>query len=223
MSPSLRRILPVFLLVAIVAAPTLEGVESPRRTRTLVLAGGCFWGVESVFRHVRGVTAVVSGYAVPGIVESGPVESGHVEAVRLTYDPARISYRQLLAIFFTVVHDPTEGDRQGPDVGPQYRSVLFVAGGREDSVARAYVDALRGRAGRARPITTAVATLGSFVPAEAYHQDYAARHPDDPYIVTYDEPKLVALRHRFPALFRERAGSVERRGLTPSGGRPARR
>jgi peptide-methionine (S)-S-oxide reductase len=209
---------PVLLLTAMAVVPAPHAPPRPRATATVILAGGCFWGVESVFRHVRGVVAAVSGYAVPGTIEWGPRETDHVEAVRITYDPARLSYREILAIFFSVAHDPTEGDRQGPDVGAEYRSVLFVAGARESRMARAWVDSLAAARVYPRSITTAIATVGSFIPAEAFHQDYAARHPDDPYIVANDVPKVAALRREFPTLFRDRPAAV-----TPRAGRGARR
>lgn len=178
------------------------GAQAPPHRATVVLAGGCFWGVESVFRHVRGVESVVSGFAVP----AAGGDTNTAEAVRLTYDPARLTYRQILTLFFSVVHDPTEGNRQGPDVGEEYRSVLFVGGARERTLAHAYVDSLAAAHVFPKPITTQVAALAAFHPAEAFHQDYAAKHPDDPYIVVNDRPKVAALRRKFPKLFQARAG-----------------
>lgn len=162
-----------------------------------VLAGGCYWGVESVFRHVRGVTSAVSGFATP--VSGGD----HAESVRITYDPALLSYHQILEIFFSVVHDPTQRNRQGPDVGPEYRSIVFVNGQAERRMVRAYIDSLAQARTYPRPIVTEVDSPAAFTPVDDTQQDYAAKHPDEPYIVTYDAPKLRALRRAFPALYRE--------------------
>lgn len=197
------------MLALVLVATTGVGGASPLAAQgtpgraTVVLAGGCFWGVESVFRHVRGVESVVSGFAVPS---AGTGDTNAAEAVRLTYDPGRLTYRQILTLFFSVVHDPTEGDRQGPDVGAEYRSVLFVGGARERALARAYVDSLAASHAYSKPITTQVTALAAFHPAEEFHQDYAAKHPDDPYIVVNDRPKVAALRKKFPALFKARPG-----------------
>lgn len=161
------------------------------------LAGGCFWGVEAVFEHVRGVQSVTSGFARYG-------DPGSVEAVRVVYDPSRISYRQLLEVFFAVAHDPTTRDRQGPDIGPEYRAVVFFHAPVEHEAATAYVTEL-GNAGRFKqPIVTEIRQLSSFSVAEAFHQDYGARHPDDPYILRNDAPKLAHLREGFPLLYQER-------------------
>jgi peptide-methionine (S)-S-oxide reductase len=164
-----------------------------------VLAGGCYWGVESVFRHVRGVRSATSGYALPA---SGRLLVQRVEAVRVVYDPSQISYQQILEVFFSVVHDPTELDRQGPDVGPEYRSMVFAEGDRDRQVVRAYIDSLSAAHVFPRPIVTEVAALRGFQVVEESQQDYAARHPTDPYIVANDAPKLDALRRRFPQLYR---------------------
>jgi peptide-methionine (S)-S-oxide reductase len=177
-----------------------QGARAPAAA-VVVLAGGCYWGVESVFRHVRGVETAVSGFAEPADTDAASAEPA--EAVRITYDPARISLRQLLAVFFLVAHDPTQLDRQGPDVGPEYRSIVFVAGERGRGAARAIMDSLRAAHAFPRPIVTQIAALRSFQPAEASQQDYAARHPTDPYIVINDVPKLAALRRRFSQLYRD--------------------
>jgi peptide-methionine (S)-S-oxide reductase len=166
-----------------------------------VLAGGCYWGVESVFRHVRGVRSATSGYAIP-VPAAGAGPARKVEAVRLVYDPSQISYRHLLDVFFSVVHDPTQLDRQGPDVGAEYRSMVFVASDRQRSVVRAYIDSLSAARVFPQPIVTEIAALGSFQPVDDSQQNYAARHPTDPYIVVNDGPKLEALRQRFPRLYR---------------------
>ncbi len=171
--------------------------------QTAVFAGGCFWGVEAVFRHTKGVRRAVSGYA------GGPADladyaavsagtSGHAESVQVTFDPAQISYGQLLRIFFSVAHDPTELDRQGPDVGSQYRSVIFTTGDEQRRVAQAYVAQLQRTKAFARPIVTQIVALPAFYRAEDDHQDYVARHPNQPYVAINDLPKVAALRTIYP-------------------------
>jgi peptide-methionine (S)-S-oxide reductase len=177
--------------------------------QTAVLAGGCFWGVEGVFERVRGVTRVVSGYtggqaetARYGQVTSG--RTGHAESVRIVYDPARISYGQLLKVFFSVAHDPTELNRQGPDTGTQYRSAIFYANEEQKRVADNYVSQLQKARVFPRPIVTQVVPLKGFYDAEAYHQDYLDHHPNQPYIVINDLPKIADLKRRFPSLYVDR-------------------
>jgi peptide-methionine (S)-S-oxide reductase len=172
-----------------------------------VFAGGCFWGVEAVFEHVKGVRDVRSGYSggaasTAHYEQVGSGDTGHAEAVQVTFDPTRVSYGQLLKVFFSVAHDPTQLNRQGPDRGPQYRSAIFYATPEQARVAKAYI-AQMGAAktfGRA-PIVTQVVPLRAFYPAEAYHQDFARLNPTHPYIVFHDAPKVVRLRERFPALY----------------------
>ena len=191
----------LFMLAALPAPIAQAQSGSGGQSRAeVVLAGGCYWGVEAVFRHVRGVFSATSGFATAA-QESGDRRPA-VEAVHLVYDPAKISYRQLLEIFFTVAHDPTQVDRQGPDVGPQYRSVVFVENTDQRGTVRGYLDSLRAARVFPRPIATEVATLVRFQVADNSHQNYAARHPDDPYIVINDRPKIEALRRRFPELYR---------------------
>jgi peptide-methionine (S)-S-oxide reductase len=178
-------------------------------THTAVLAGGCFWGTEAVFEHVKGVKDVVSGFAggTSSTADYGSVSSGktrHAEAVRIVYDPSQVSYGQLLKIFFSAAHDPTQLNRQGPDVGPQYRSAIFVADAEEQKVVEAYIDQLAQAKVYRKPIVTEVAPLQTFHVAEAYHQDYAARHPDQPYIVVNDAPKIAKLKRDLPQLYRDR-------------------
>ena len=174
--------------------------------QTAVFAGGCFWGVEAVFEHVKGVTKVVSGYS-GGSAETANYKqvssggSGHAESVRITFDPSRVSYGQLLKVFFSVAHDPTELDRQGPDTGTQYRSAVFYADAEQKRVIESYIDQLRAARAFSRPIVTQVTPLKAFYPAEDYHQDYLAHHPTQPYIVEYDLPKITALQRQFPALY----------------------
>lgn len=177
-------------------------------TATAVLAGGCFWGVEGVFEHVKGVKRVVSGYsggeagtARYDRVSSG--DTGHAEAVRIDYDPARISYGQLLKVFFSVAHDPTQRDRQGPDVGRQYRSAIFYATPEQRRVAEHYLSQLQKADAFPRPLATELVPLRAFYDAEAYHQDYLVRHPTQPYIVIHDLPKLAELKRRFPTLYED--------------------
>jgi peptide-methionine (S)-S-oxide reductase len=177
--------------------------------QTAVIAGGCFWGIEAVFEHVRGVTLSMSGYAGGDAstanyeaVSSG--RSGHAEAVQVTFDASELTYGQVLHIFFSVAHDPTELNRQGPDVGPQYRSAIFFASADQERVARAYIQQLNGTGAFRRKIVTEIVRLARFFPAEDDHQDYAARHPDDPYIRINDAPKVVALARTFPQLYVKR-------------------
>ena len=175
---------------------------------TAVLAGGCFWGVEGVFENVAGVRSVTAGYAGGNASGAnyqtvGGGRSGHAESVRIVYDPRVVSYGQLLHIFFSVVHDPTQRDRQGPDHGPQYRSAIFPQDAEQRRVAEAYVAQL-GRSGRfGRPIVTRIES-GEFWPAEDYHQNYMRRNPSSPYIVAHDAPKLRDLRSTFPRLLASR-------------------
>jgi peptide-methionine (S)-S-oxide reductase len=176
------------------------------KTETAVFAGGCFWGVDAVFRHVRGVTGVVSGYAGGGAATArydlvSTSTTGHAESVEVTFDPARVSYDELLRVFFTVAHDPTERDRQGPDVGSQYRSVVFYHTTEQHAAAVAMIAALERERTYPRPIMTEVVPLARFYPAEAYHQDYLAHHTTSPYIVYNDLPKLKRLEERFPKLY----------------------
>ena len=175
-------------------------------TETAVLAGGCFWGVEAVFEHVKGVVDVVSGYA-GGTADTAQYEkvssgrTGHAEAVRITYDPSQVTYGQLLKVFFSVAHNPTELNRQGPDTGPQYRSAIFVSNDEQKRVAQSYIAQLNAAKAFARPIVTQVAPLEAFYAAEAYHQDYAARHPGNPYIVMHDWPKVENLQRQLPDIY----------------------
>ncbi|HUW29280.1 MAG TPA: peptide-methionine (S)-S-oxide reductase MsrA [Sulfuriferula sp.] len=174
--------------------------------QTAVLAGGCFWGVEGVFEHVKGVTRVVSGYS-DGAAETGTYpqvstgRTGHAESVQIFYDPARISYGQLLKVFFAVAHDPTELNRQGPDTGTQYRSVIFYANPDQKRVADDYIAQLQKAHVYPRPIVTQVVPLKAFYNAEAYHQHYLDRHPNQPYIVINDLPKIANLKREYPSLY----------------------
>ena len=186
--------------------PTLDApLAKDKGEQAAVLAGGCFWGVEAVFENVKGVTDVRSGYSggSPADAQYGKVgtgETGHSESVKITYDPSQVTYGQLLKVFFAVAHDPTELNRQGPDTGTQYRSSIFYANGEQKRIAQGYVDQLNGAKVFSEPVVTEVAALKTFTEAEAYHQDYLVRHPDEPYIVINDMPKVENLRKQLPEL-----------------------
>jgi len=187
-------------------APDFDPSSAAKSPQTAVFAGGCFWGVEAVFRHVKGVSSAVSGYAGGSVkdpsyemVSSGM--TGHAESVQVTYDPSVVSYGQLLRVFFSVAHDPTELNRQGPDVGTQYRSAVFFVDADQQKVAQAYVKQLEAVKAFGQPIVTQIAPLATFYPAESYHQNYLALHPNQPYIVYNDLPKLDALKREFPAIY----------------------
>ncbi|MFT3849880.1 MAG: peptide-methionine (S)-S-oxide reductase MsrA [Propionivibrio sp.] len=195
------------------AASTLPDVkvDSPisatGELQTAVFAGGCFWGVDAVFRHVKGVDEVESGYAGGNAataqyekVSSG--NTGHAEAVRVKFNPAEVSYQQLLRVFFTVAHDPTQLNRQGPDIGSQYRSAIFFSDVDQQKAAQNHIQQLAESHTFPRPIVTQLVPLQTFYPAEQYHQNYLALHPDQPYIVYNDLPKLEHLKRQFPALYR---------------------
>ena len=222
MSISLLRILAILIIsttmacsaanatTVIIPDPVLDTpLATTKGEQTAVLAGGCFWGIEAVFEHVKGVTGVTSGYS-GGAAKTADYETvsegetGHAESVRITYDPSQITYGQLLKIFFAVAHDPTELNRQGPDTGTQYRSAIFYSNEEQKRIALAYINQLNQAKVFERPIVTQVAALDSFYQAEAYHQDYAARHPNDSYIVVNDLPKVANLRQQFPNLYMAR-------------------
>jgi peptide-methionine (S)-S-oxide reductase len=175
--------------------------------QTAVFAGGCFWGVDAVFRHVRGVAEVESGYAGGTALTANyeNVSTGrttHAESVRIVFNPAIVSYDKLLDIFFSVVHDPTQLNRQGPDVGMQYRSVIFFTSMKQEAQAKNFIKRLSAAHTFSSPIVTQVVALKQFYPAEKHHQNYLASHLDQPYIITNDLPKLEQLRKRFPSLYR---------------------
>ncbi len=195
---------PVVLPDARLDAPLAAGKD-----QVAVFAGGCFWGVEAVFEHVKGVKTAVSGYSGGSAMTAryaliGTGKTGHAEAVRVVYDPGVVSYGQLLKVYFSVAHDPTQLNRQAPDVGPQYRSEIFAASPEQQKLARAYIAQLTAARSFGGPIVTRVSPLKAFYPAEAYHQDYLRLHPDEPYIVYNDAPKLVHLKQLFPQLYKGR-------------------
>jgi len=197
----------------VVPAPTQDIAPGAPGLQTTVFAGGCFWGIQGVFQHVKGVTQAVSGYAGgtvanPDYEQVSSGDTGHAESVRVTFDPSQITYGQLLHIFFSVALDPTEVNRQGPDWGTQYRSDLFVANPEQERVARAYIAQLDAAHVYKAPIATRVDPGQSFYPAEAYHQDYLELHPDQPYIFINDLPKVHALQRLFPQYWRGKPVTV---------------
>ncbi|MET0330376.1 MAG: peptide-methionine (S)-S-oxide reductase MsrA [Dyella sp.] len=207
-------VLAAFLATAaVLAAPQASGpvpasaASAAAGQQIAVLAGGCFWGMESVFEHVKGVRQVQSGYAGGAAstahydqVSDG--DTGHAESVRIVYDPAQVSYADLLKIYFAVAHDPTEKDRQGPDVGTQYRSEIFYLNAQQKQIASQTIAQLNASKVFSKPIVTEVAPLPAFYPAEAYHQDYAERHPNNLYIVINDAPKVAQLKSMYPQFYR---------------------
>jgi peptide-methionine (S)-S-oxide reductase len=224
MYSSLTRILAIFLIGvtfacnAATAADSAVAIPDPaldarlaatRGEQTALLAGGCFWGLQAVFQHVKGVTNVTAGYS-GGSARTAHYETissgrtAHAETVRIVYDPSQISYGQLLKIFFSVAHDPTQLNRQGPDTGTQYRSAIFYTNEEQKRIAAAYIAQLNHAQVFERPIVTQLAALTAFYKAEDHHQDYAIHHPDDPYIVINDLPKVANLRKQFPELYIER-------------------
>ncbi|HEX5074697.1 MAG TPA: peptide-methionine (S)-S-oxide reductase MsrA [Gemmatimonadaceae bacterium] len=194
---------------------TVTSLPAAPGLQTIVLAGGCFWGIEAVFEHVKGVTDAVSGYA-GGTKEQADYETvstgttGHAESVKVTFDPTKVSLEKLLQVFFSVATDPTQLNRQGPDVGPQYRSAIFFADEDQARVARAYIDQLTKAKVYSRPIVTQVVKLQGFYPAEEYHQNFAERNPTYPYIVYNDAPKVANLKKQFPDLYRQETAVAAR-------------
>jgi peptide-methionine (S)-S-oxide reductase len=195
-----------------IPAPTSDVALVPTAGRqTAVFAGGCFWGTQSVFERVRGVVATTAGYA-GGSASTATYDqvssetTGHAESVKIVYDPSKITYGKLLQIFFSVVHDPTQLNRQGPDVGTSYRSVIFYSNEEQRKISTAYIAQLDAAKVFAKPIVTQVTPLKGFYDAEAYHQDYALHNPGNPYIQVCDRPKIEALKEQFPELFQEYKG-----------------
>ncbi|MFT3666758.1 peptide-methionine (S)-S-oxide reductase MsrA [Piscinibacter sp.] len=200
---------------AVKIPPPAQDLPPGMGMQKAVFAGGCFWGVQGVFQHVKGVRRAVSGYsggsaanAAYELVSGGG--TGHAEAVEVSYDPAQVSYGTLLQIFFSVAHDPTQLDRQGPDVGPQYRSAIFPSGPAQAKVAQAYIAQLDAARLFGRPIATRIENASGFFPAEVYHQDFMTEHPQHPYIVVNDLPKVKQLERLFPERFRAEPVLVKR-------------
>jgi peptide-methionine (S)-S-oxide reductase len=192
----------------VIPAPALDNPKAAGPPQTAVLAGGCFWGVHGVYQHVRGTRQVLSGYsggtkATADYETVSRGESGHAESVEVRFDPKELSYGEILQIFFSVGHDPTQLNRQGPDVGTQYRSAIFYADESQKRIAEAYIAQLDRAKVFRRPIVTRMERLTAFYPAEAYHQDFLLKNPNYPYIVVNDLPKLANLNRVFPARYRE--------------------
>ncbi len=207
----LRWIAPIIicglLASGVALGQTAPSAASSKGEQTTVFSGGCFWGVDAVFKHVKGVSKVVSGYAggtVPNptyeMVSTGT--TGYAESAEVTYDPSKVSYDQLLKVFFYVAHDPTEVNRQGPDEGTQYRSMIFYTTEDQHRAAQAYIAKLDQEKAFPKPIATQVAPLAHFYPAEEYHQNFLERNPDNPYIVYNDMPKLEHLQSQCPDLYK---------------------
>ena len=194
----------------IAADPTPSKSPAPANAakgkQTAVFAGGCFWGVEAVFEHVKGVQDVTSGYSGGAAKTAnydavGGGDTGHAEAVEITFDPSQVSYEQLLKVFFLVAHDPTELNRQGPDTGTQYRSAIFYISDEQKRLAENYIAEMKNAKVFDRPVVTEINALAAYYKAEDYHQDYLAQHPNQPYIVINDRPKVENLRRQFPELY----------------------
>lgn len=222
MSSYLSRILALFLLGTMMACgtatanavnipdPALDApLAATKGEQTVVLAGGCFWGIQAVFEHVKGVKHVTAGYS-GGRAETAHYEmvsegdTGHAESVQIIYDPSQVTFGQLLKVFFSVAHDPTALNRQGPDTGTQYRSAIFFANEEQKRIAEAYISQLNQAKVFRRTIVTEVTAFKAFYQAEDYHQDYATKHPNDPYISTNDLPKVANLHQHLPDLYVER-------------------
>ncbi|HEV8238142.1 MAG TPA: peptide-methionine (S)-S-oxide reductase MsrA [Thermoanaerobaculia bacterium] len=200
----------------VIPAPAVDAPVAPaKHTEVAVLAGGCFWGMQGMFEHVDGVTKVVAGYsggdkATATYDQVTTERTGHAEAVEITFDPAKVSYGQLLRLYFSVAHDPTELDRQGPDSGSSYRSQIFFASPAQERVARAYITQLGKAAIFDDPIVTKVEPLKAFYAAEGYHQDFLIHNPTHPYIVRNDLPKVAALKRLYPQMYRDQPVTVTR-------------
>ena len=200
--------LAVAATVSTAAARTAREVPLAKNEQTIILAGGCFWGVQSVYEHTKGVTNAVSGYAggwadAPSYDQVSSGRTGHAESVRVTFDTTQVSLEQILRIFFSVAHNPTELNRQGPDMGTQYRSMIIYTSDDQKRQAKAYIDQLAKSHAYAQPIVTEVVPYKTFFTAEAYHQHYAEKHPTEPYIAMYDLPKVANLKKQFPTLYRD--------------------
>lgn len=205
--PSATAVAAAAATAAAIPDPAIdEKLAAKPGQETLVLAGGCFWGVQTVFKHVKGVTRSTAGYSGGALknpdyetVSSG--STGHAESVEIVYDPSVITLGQLLKVFFSVVHDPTQLNRQGPDTGTQYRSAIFFNSPEQERIVKAYIEQLTQAKIYSRPIVTQIVALDRFYPGESYHQDYAERHPENPYIQICDIPKMNNLREQFPGLY----------------------
>jgi len=209
----MRSAMGAVLATGLIAASRPQ-LRAPAKTETIVFAGGCFWGVQSVFQHTKGVVSATSGYAggtvaKPSYEDVSSGQTGHAESVKVVFDPSQVSYEQLLKVFFSVVHDPTQLNRQGPDVGTQYRSAVFYTTDEQKQATEAYIAQLTSSHTYKQPIVTQVAKLKDFYRAEAYHQNYAELHPDQPYIAINDAPKVDHLKKAFPPLYTDKLASHE--------------
>jgi peptide-methionine (S)-S-oxide reductase len=198
----------LFISFIYIPAPAAD-MPADGKSQTIVRAGGCFWGIQAVFQHVKGVTEALSGYAggeaaTAHYEDVGTGTTGHAESVQVTYNASQVTLEEILKVFFAVAHDPTELNRQGPDTGPQYRSAIFFATPEQQKIAAAYIAQLEQTKAFSAPIVTTVEPLKKFYPAEDYHQDYASTHPYSPYIVRNDLPKVEALKKKFPDLYVEK-------------------
>jgi peptide-methionine (S)-S-oxide reductase len=196
-----------------IPAPVVDDKRAAGGLQTAVIAGGCFWGVQGVYQHLNGVRKVLSGYSGGAKADAdyqtvGGGNSGHAESVQIVYDPAKVTYGQILQVFFSVAHDPTQLDRQGPDTGPQYRSAIFYANAGQQKIARAYIAQLNAAKVYPAAIVTRLDPLKGFYAAEAYHQDFLVNHPAHPYIVVNDLPKVRNFERLFPAMYGARAVTV---------------
>jgi len=194
-------------------APAVDNPRTAGPVQTAVLAGGCFWGVQAVYQYTKGVKQVLSGYSggeksTAEYEKVGTGSTGHAESVQIVFDPREISYGDILRIYFSVAHDPTELNRQGPDIGTQYRSAIFYADASQRRIAEAYIAQLQKARAFRRPIVTRVDPLKGFYPAEAYHQDFLVKHPYHPYIVFNDLPKIANLKKVFPERYRDKPVTV---------------
>jgi len=201
-----------------IPAPAVDEPASSAKSETAILAGGCFWGVQGVFQHVEGVTRAVSGYAggEASTAQYEKVSGGstrHAEVVRVTYDPRKVTFGKLMQIYFSVAHDPTELNRQGPDIGTQYRSTVFVTDDEQARLVQAYIEQLDGSKSFGRKIATTIERGRAFYPAEDYHQDYLTLHPRQPYIVIHDLPKIENLKRLFPDSYRTEPMLVSKTGI----------
>ena len=203
---SIHNFLFIFALSLMMSLSGLSSANASATEQTAVFAGGCFWGVDAVFKHVKGVSEVLSGYA-DGAAATAHYEqvsngdTGHAESVRVSFNPAQVSYQQLLQIFMHVAHDPTQLNRQGPDTGSQYRSAIFYNNPEQQKLAQSYINELNANHAFSKPIVTQVTPLKTFYSAEDYHQNYLVRHPFDSYILANDKPKLEQLHSKYPALY----------------------
>jgi len=204
----MRRTFLLAGMLATFAAGSASAGTAAKSDETIIFAGGCFWGIQSVFEHTKGVTSAVSGYSggwadKPSYEQVSSGRTGHAESVRVTFDPSQVSLDQLLRIFFTVAHDPTELNHQGPDVGTQYRSMVVYMNDNQKREVKAFIDQLTKSHTYSQPIVTEVVAYKNFYPAEAYHQHYAELNPTQPYIAMYDLPKVANLKKEFPQSYRD--------------------